>query len=161
MDYTIRELAQISATQHPGADEKAIKETEKALGAAFPQDYRDLIGLVNAPQFFDWDFFPIKDERHPEETATDIVEHNKGKLRPRFLAADYIAFAESAGDYLCFKMVNGKMEDAVYLQSEDLEFPEPAAPDIKIALIEIMSYAEDEEELELLHDEEDDEDDHD
>lgn len=159
MDYTIKELAEISATQQPGVNEPEIREAEIALGGTFPQQYRELIKLVNAPEFFDWQFFPIKDPHHPEQSWDDIVQHNQSKQRPRFLLPDFVAFAESTGDYLCFKNVNGTMQDTVYIHGEETEFPEAVALDLKSALLEIMSYAEEDEDLELLnHDDEENED---
>lgn len=157
MDYTIHELAQISATQHPGVDEPSLRQAEIALGGTFPQQYRELIKLVNGPEFFDWQFFPIKDPRHAAQSWDDVVEHNKGRQRARFLPSDCVAFAESAGDFLCFKIVNGNMEDTVYLSGPEAQTPEAVAPDLKSALLEMMSYAEEDEDLELL----DREDDHD
>ncbi len=151
MDYTLQELAEISATQHPGVDEQGLREAEGELGATFPHQYRDLVKLVNGPEFFDWQFFPIKDLRHPVQSWDDIVQHNKSKQRPRFLLPDFVAFAESVGDYLCFKIVEGAMEDTIYIHGEETESPEAVAPDLKSALIEIMSYAEEDDDIEHLH----------
>lgn len=150
MDYTIHELAQISATQHPGVDEPSLREAELALGGTFPRQYHDLIKLVNAPEFFEWQFFSIKDPHHLTESLDDIVEHNKGKKRARFLSPEYIAFAESTGDFLCFKNVNGVMQDTIYLASPEVPTPEAVAPDLKAALLEMISYAEEDEDVELL-----------
>lgn len=157
MDYTIQELAQVSALQHPGVSEPEIREAEIALGGSFPQQYRELVKLVNGPEFFDWQFFPIKDPHQPAQSWDDIVQHNKGKQRPRFLLPNFVAFAESAGDYLCFKIVNGIMEDTIYIHGEETESPEAIAPDLKAALLEIMSYAEEEDEdwEQLVHTHED------
>lgn len=151
MDYTLKELAEISAVQHPGVDEAALHEAETLLGAKFPSQYRELVKLVNGPEFFDWQFFPIKDERHPKQSWDDVVQHNISKQRPGFLPPEYVAFAESVGDYLCFKKVNGNMEDTVYMYAEEINFPELVANDLKSALIEIMSYAEEDEDLEHLN----------
>lgn len=155
MDYTIQELAQISATQHPGVDESAIHEAEISLGGKFPKDFRDLVKLVNGAEFFDWNFFPIKDPKNPAQTWDDIVQHNKSELKPRFLLPDYIAFAESMGDYLCFKIVDGVMEDTIYLHGEETISPEAVAPDLQCALLEIMSYADEEDEDEDFFEDED------
>lgn len=160
MDYTIKELAEVSATQNPGIGEENLKQAEQALGGTFPNQYRELMKLVNQPEFFDWNFFSIKDAHHPGTTFDDIVLHNTSKQRPKFIPADFIVFAESVGDYLCFKKVDGAMEDTVYILSEETERPEAIAPDLKAALLEIISYAEEDADLEhlALHENEEDED---
>lgn len=160
MDYTIKELAEISVTQHPGVDDAALHQAEQALGGTFPQQYKDLVKLINAPEFFDWSFFPVKDPHNPDYSFDDVVLHNTGKQRPPFLLPSFVAFAESIGDYLCFKIVDGHMEDAIYIHGDETQSPEPVAPDLKSALLEIMSYAEDDEDIELLEDDHDENDDH-
>ena len=42
------------------------------------------------------------------------------------------------------------MEDTVYMHGEETKSPEPVATDLKSALIEIMSYAEEDEDIEHL-----------
>lgn len=157
VDYTIKELAEISSTQHQGVHEAVFKDVEKILSSTFPGQYKNLLALVNAPEFFDWSFFHVSATDEHDPTAT-IVTQNSKKHRPRFLAPGYIAFAESNGDYLCFKVVEGTMEDAVYMHGQDTQHPEFVAPDLKSALLEIISYAEDDEDVEFLLIEEEDDD---
>lgn len=147
MDYTLKELAAISEMHNPGVSEEALKEAEKALGATFPPQYRDLMKLVNGPVFYDWRFFPVKDTLHPRETWDDIVQYNQSKQRPRFLLPDFVAFAESMNDYLCFKIVNGAMQENVYLHALETKTPEFIASDLRTALFEIISFEEEEEDL--------------
>lgn len=159
MDYTLREIADLSATEHPGVDEQALQAVEQAIGAKFPDSYRELVKLVNAPEFFDWQFFSIRDSRHPILPEEDIVFHNTEKERPRFILPGFVIFAHSMGDYLAFKVIQGTMEDTVYVFIQEMEEPEAVAPDLKNALVEIMSYAEEEDDLQDLglHDDEDEE----
>ena len=53
-----------------------IKETEEKLGAAFPNQYRDLIKLVNNAEIGKWILYPIKDNRNVTKTWDDIVRQN-------------------------------------------------------------------------------------
>lgn len=139
MKFTIQELAELSETHKPGVEEQALITTENELGSRFPAQYRELVTITNSPFFGEWIFIPIKDPRNIAKTWDDVVRANQAE-RLDFLLPDFIAFADRGTyDFLCFKNVQGKMEDAIYFHDHEAEKPEKIANDLAEALSEIIA----------------------
>ncbi|EEK94242.1 hypothetical protein SAMN04488576_101338 [Bacillus sp. cl25] len=56
----MKEVREYIETKKQGVLELQIKETAEKLGAAFQNQYRDLIKLVNNAEIGEWILYPIK-----------------------------------------------------------------------------------------------------
>jgi hypothetical protein len=89
-----------------------LKKTEKALGAIFPDEYKELFLETNGANFGDWTLFPIQTN---EQTALtiDIVKQNQN--RPKNLPSDMICIGEKmSGDKLCYRIRKRFMQELIY-----------------------------------------------
>ncbi|PFN82201.1 SMI1/KNR4 family protein [Bacillus sp. AFS076308] len=89
-----------------------LKKTEKALGAIFPDEYKELFLETNGAKFGDWTLFPIQTN---EQTALtiDIVKQNQN--RPKNLASDMVCIGEKvSGDKLCYRIRKRFMQELIY-----------------------------------------------
>src|SRR4051794_37186057 len=94
-------------TRKIGVDELDIKAAEEQLGADFPEQYKELVKLVNNAELGEWILFPIKDHRNPKKTWDDIVRQNT-EVREEDMSKDLIAIGDDgSGDKLCLKISNG------------------------------------------------------
>jgi hypothetical protein len=89
-----------------------LKRTEKALGAIFPDEYKELFLETNGAKFGDWTLFPIQTN---EQTALtiDIVKQNQN--RPKNLPSDMVCIGEkTSGDKLCYRIRKRFMQELIY-----------------------------------------------
>ncbi|WP_172372174.1 SMI1/KNR4 family protein [Sporosarcina jiandibaonis] len=89
-----------------------LNKTEKALGAIFPDEYKELFLETNGANFGDWTLFPIQTN---EQTALtiDIVKQNQN--RPKNLPSDMICIGEKmSGDKLCYRIRKRFMQELIY-----------------------------------------------
>lgn len=121
----IRHLIQSNKS---GVSESDIKFAEEKLEVIFPDQYKELCMLVNNAEIGEWILFPIKDQKNHKKTWDDVVRQNK-EVRDERMSKDLIAIGDDgSGDKLCFKKMNGRMEDAIYLWNhETLEIDEYAS----------------------------------
>ncbi|GGI11739.1 SMI1/KNR4 family protein [Gottfriedia solisilvae] len=90
-----------------------LKKTEKALGAIFPDEYKELFIETNGAKFGDWTLFPIQNN---EQTALtiDIVKQNR-EFRPNNLPNDMMCIGENInGDKLCYRIRKRFMQELIY-----------------------------------------------
>jgi hypothetical protein len=90
-----------------------LKKTEKALGAIFPDEYKELFLETNGAKFGDWTLFPIQTN---EQTALtiDIVKQNQN--RPKNLPSDMVCIGENInGDKLCYRIRKRFMQEQIYV----------------------------------------------
>ncbi|GKU85309.1 MULTISPECIES: SMI1/KNR4 family protein [Niallia] len=89
-----------------------LKKTEKALGAIFPDEYKELFLETNGAKIGDWTLFPIQ----TNETAPlsiDIVKQNQN--RAKNLPEDMICIGEElSGEKLCYRIRKRFMQEQIY-----------------------------------------------
>jgi hypothetical protein len=111
----MKNLIELLPTRKPGVDEIHIKAAEENLGALFPDEYKELIMLINNPEIGDWILYPIKDSLNLKKTWDDIVRQNL-EQREEALSNDLIAIGENGtGDKLCFRVRKKVMQSQVYI----------------------------------------------
>ncbi|WP_088292096.1 SMI1/KNR4 family protein [Bacillus mycoides] len=127
----MKEVKEIIQTRKSGVDELDIKETEEKLGAIFPEQYRELIKLVNNAEIGEWTLYPIKDNRNLKKTWDDMIRQNV-ELRDEDIPENLVVIGDDgSGDKLCLKINNGIMGNEIYLwYHEDAEIEE-YAPSLK------------------------------
>ncbi|EUJ32672.1 SMI1/KNR4 family protein [Listeria cornellensis] len=54
----------MSTTQKKGVILTDLAKLEQELGIRFGPEYRELVQLLNAPEFGEWLFYPVKDMRN-------------------------------------------------------------------------------------------------
>ncbi|MCT2347188.1 SMI1/KNR4 family protein [Niallia taxi] len=89
-----------------------LKKTEKALGAIFPDEYKELYLETNGAKFGDWTLYPIQTN---EKTALviDIVKQNQN--RPQNLPDDMVFIGEKLnGEKLCYRVRKRFMQELIY-----------------------------------------------
>jgi hypothetical protein len=90
-----------------------LKKTEKALGAIFPDEYKELFLETNGAKFGDWTLFPIQTQGQSELTM-DIVKQNRDN-RPKNVPNDMICIGENIkGDKLCYRIRKRFMQELIY-----------------------------------------------
>ena len=101
-----------SSSKVAGVSLVELKKTEKALGAIFPDEYKELFLETNGAKFGDWTLFPIETN---EQTALtiDIVKQNQN--RPKNLPSDMVCIGEKmSGDKLCYRIRKRFMQELIY-----------------------------------------------
>ncbi|MGG1679712.1 SMI1/KNR4 family protein [Neobacillus sp. NRS-1170] len=122
-------------TKKPGVDELDIKLAEEKLGVIFPEQYKELFKLVNNAEIGEWILYPINTQINPKKTWDDVVRQNK-EVREERMSDDLIAIGDDgSGDILCFKMMNGKMGDTIYLWYHETTELEEYAPNLEEFII--------------------------
>jgi hypothetical protein len=122
-------------TKKSGVDESDIKLAEEKLGLIFPEQYKELFKLVNNAEIGEWILYPIKTQINPKKTWDDVVRQNK-EVRDGRMSEDLIAIGDDgSGDILCFKKMNGKMGDTIYLWNHETTVLEEYAPSLKEFII--------------------------
>jgi hypothetical protein len=122
-------------TKKSGVDESDIKLAEEKLGLIFPEQYKELFKLVNNAEIGEWILYPIKTQINPKKTWDDVVRQNK-EVRDERMSEDLIAIGDDGtGDILCFKKMNGKMGDTIYLWNHETTELEEYAPSLKEFII--------------------------
>ena len=133
----MQNIIKLIETKKPGVDESDLKLVEEKLGVTFPEQYRELVKLVNSAEIGEWILYPIKTKINPKKTWDDVVRQNK-EIRDERIPEDLILIGDDGtGDQICFKKRNGKMEDTIYLwYHETAEFDE-YVPNLKQFIIQI------------------------
>ncbi|MEK4907090.1 SMI1/KNR4 family protein [Niallia sp. FSL M8-0099] len=90
--------------------------------------YKELFKLVNNVEIDEWILYPIKTQINSKKTWDNVVRQNK-EARDERMSEDLIAIGDDgSGDLLCFKKVNRKIEDTIFLWNhETRELDEYAA----------------------------------
>ncbi|MGM0885023.1 MAG: SMI1/KNR4 family protein [Bacillota bacterium] len=131
----MEDVRKLIYTRKPGVTDLDIKSTEQKLGAAFPEQYRELFKLVNNAEIGEWILFPVKDPKNAKKTWDDIVRQNLD-VRDKAMTPDLIAIGEDGtGDKLCLRVIDGKMEDKVYIWYHETEGVEEISPNLKDFII--------------------------
>lgn len=141
----MKEVREYIETKKQGVLELQIKETEEKLGAAFPNQYRDLIKLVNNAEIGVWMLYPIKDNRNVTKTWDDIVRQNID-MRDESMPENLIIIGDDgsgdsddgSGDKLCFKINNGKMDNKIYIWYHADDEMEEISPSLKEFIMETI-----------------------
>ncbi|MEW4154256.1 SMI1/KNR4 family protein [Bacillus thuringiensis] len=134
----MKEVREYIETKKQGVLELQIKETEEKLGAAFQNQYRDLIKLVNNAEIGEWILYPIKDNRSVTKTWDDIVRQNID-MRDESIPENLIIIGDDgSGDKLCFKINNGKMDDKIYIWYHADDEMEEISPSLKEFIMETI-----------------------
>lgn len=89
-----------------------LKKTERALGALFPDEYKELFLETNGAKFGDWTLFPIH-TNECSELKNNIVKQNQN--RPTNLPSDMVCIGEKMnGDKLCYRIRKRFMQELIY-----------------------------------------------
>ncbi|KZE69149.1 hypothetical protein AWM68_02455 [Fictibacillus phosphorivorans] len=89
-----------------------LKKTEKALGAIFPDEYKELFIETNGAKFGDWTLYPIPTN---EQTELTIDIETKNQNRPKNLPSDMVCIGEKMnGDKLCYRIRKRFMQELIY-----------------------------------------------
>ncbi|MFP5116449.1 SMI1/KNR4 family protein [Bacillaceae bacterium C204] len=91
-----------------------LKKTEKALGAIFPDEFKELFLETNGAKFGDWTLFHIQNNEK-SSLAIDIVKQNR-EYRPENVPGDMICIGENInGDKLCYRIRKRFMQELIFL----------------------------------------------
>lgn len=94
-----------------------LKKIEKALGATFPEEYKELFLETNGAKFGDWTLFQIPTNEQSALTI-DIVKQNR-ENRPKSVPSDMICIGESInGDKLCYRIRKRFMQELIFLWND-------------------------------------------
>lgn len=94
-----------------------LKKTEKALGAIFPDEYKELFLEANGVKFGDWTLFPIQTNQQSALTI-DIVKQNR-ETRPKNVPIDMICIGENInGTKLCYRIRKRFMQELIFLWND-------------------------------------------
>ncbi|MET3195181.1 SMI1/KNR4 family protein [Bacillus sp. OAE603] len=111
----MNDVVDLIDSNKPGVTDLDIKSAEVQLAVVFPIQYKELFKLTNNAQIGEWRLFPIKDPKNLKRTWDDIVRQNQ-EVRDEGMEDEFMSIGEDgSGDKLCLKVVNGKMEDEIYL----------------------------------------------
>jgi cell wall assembly regulator SMI1 len=139
----MQKVRNLIETRKPGVDESDIKLAEERLGLVFPEQYKELFKLVNNAEIGEWILYPIKTQINPKKTWDDVVRQNK-EVREERMSEDLIAIGDDgSGDILCFKMVNGKLGDTIYLWYHETTELEEYAPNLEEFIIRLSEEYDD------------------
>jgi cell wall assembly regulator SMI1 len=131
----MQNVRKLIETKKSGVDESDIKLAEEKLGLIFPEQYKELFKLVNNAEIGEWILYPIKTQINPKKTWDDVVRQNK-EVRDERMSKDLIAIGDDgSGDILCFKKMNRKMGDTIYLWNHETTELEEYAPSLKEFII--------------------------
>lgn len=131
MKNEMEQFAKRSATKKKGVTEECLQETEQLLAVVINEEYKALLKLVNAPEYGEWCFYPIKDKRNVKKTFDDVARNTQLK-RAEGLPPQFFAIAENGtGNFLCMK----SGESAIYHQDHEQESPEKVFSDVKEFII--------------------------
>lgn len=127
----MKEVRDLIPTRKPGVTNFDIKSAEEKLGAVFPEQYKELFRLVNNAEIGEWILFPIQDQKNPKKTWDDVVRQNQD-AKDEGMSGDLIAIADDGtGDKLCLQVINGKMDDKIYIWDHETTEIEEYASNLK------------------------------
>ncbi|MBC1227610.1 SMI1/KNR4 family protein [Listeria booriae] len=123
----MKTYANLSTTGKPGVSLHNLQATELALNVTLDSQYKKLFQLVNAPEFGEWIFYPIKDTNNLKKTFDDVVR-NTNLSRESWLPEEYVVIAENGtGDYVCMLSENQQ----VYYANHETNSLEVVADNLK------------------------------
>ncbi|MBC1286348.1 SMI1/KNR4 family protein [Listeria booriae] len=123
----MKKYADLSVTCKTGVLPQDLVDAEQLLGVQLDSQYKALFQLVNAPEFGEWLFYPVKDKRNLRKTFDDIVRNTK-IARESGLPEAFVVIAEDrTGDFLC--MMSGQPQ--VYYKNHEQDSAEVIANDLK------------------------------
>ncbi|MBC1373555.1 SMI1/KNR4 family protein [Listeria booriae] len=123
----MKKYADLSITCKTGVTPQDLVDAEQLLGVQLDSQYKELFQLVNAPEFGEWLFYPVKDKRNLRKTFDDIVRNTK-IARESGLPEAFVVIAENGtGDFLCMR--SGQPQ--VYYQNHEQDSAEVIANDLK------------------------------
>lgn len=123
-----------------GVSEELICNSEKKLGAKFPDQYRELIMVANKPEIGEWQFYPIKDPNNIKRTFDDVIRANLD-INNRSQVYDLIFIAENGtGDQLCFKVQNNIMLEPVFIWEHENGNLNKIAGNLKAFILKNVKY---------------------
>lgn len=94
-----------------------IKNTEKNLGAVFPEEFKELYLETNGAKFGDWTLFPIQ-TNDQSVLENDILKQNRD-YKPEKVPSDMICIGENInGDKLCYRIRKRFMQELIFLWNE-------------------------------------------
>jgi hypothetical protein len=94
-----------------------LKKTEQALGAIFPDEFKELFLETNGAKFGDWTMFPVQTNEQSALTI-DIVKQNRD-YRPKNMPSDMICIGENInGDKLCYRIRKRFMQELIFLLND-------------------------------------------
>lgn len=103
-----------SSSKVAGVSLLDLKKTEKALGAIFPDEYKELFFETNGAKFGDWTLFPILTNKQ-STLPFDIIKQNLDN-RPKDVPNDMICIGENInGDKLCYRIRKRFMQELIFL----------------------------------------------
>ncbi|MBO1511370.1 SMI1/KNR4 family protein [Metabacillus bambusae] len=106
-----------SSSKVAGVSLLDLKKTEKALGAIFPDEYKELFLETNGAKFGDWILFPILTNKQSTLTI-DIIKQNRDN-RPKDVPNEMICIGENInGDKLCYRIRKRFMQELIFLWNE-------------------------------------------
>ena len=115
----MKELIDLIPTRKPGVTDFDIKSAEEKLGAVFPEQYKELFRLVNNAEIGEWTLFSLKDQKNPKKTWDDVVRQNQD-AKVEEMSGDLVAIGDDGtGDKLCLQVLNGRMQDKIYIWNHE------------------------------------------
>lgn len=125
----MKEFTDFISTRKPGVTDFDIQLAEEKLGAVFPEQYKALFRVVNNSEIGEWTLFPIKDQKNPKKTWDDVVRQNQDAK----MSDDLIAIGDDGtGDKLCLQVINGKMNDKIYIWNHETAEIKEYASNLKV-----------------------------
>ncbi|MBC2160232.1 SMI1/KNR4 family protein [Listeria booriae] len=123
----MKKYADLSVTCKTGVLPQDLVDAEQLLGVQLDSQYKALFQLVNAPEFGEWLFYPVKDKRNLRKTFDDIVRNTKSARESGLPEAFVVISEDGTGDFLC--MMSGQPQ--VYYQNHEQGSAEVIANDLK------------------------------
>lgn len=119
-----------SSSKVTGVSLLELKKTEKALGAIFPDEYKELFIETNGAKFGDWTLYPIHTNELSEITKCIVKNNHENRLGN--FPSDMICIGENiSGDKLCYRIRKRFMQEQIYLWSDKTEISDCKASTLK------------------------------
>ncbi|MFI6332825.1 SMI1/KNR4 family protein [Micromonospora chersina] len=107
------------------ASAENIAETERALGATLPPQYKTFMMRYGGGQFGFLDLLPI-----PTAASAHHVDDVVSVSQAEFPDGSFVTVAPvGTGDYWCFPVLDGRCSDEVWFHYHDIDAPTLDAPD--------------------------------
>ncbi|WP_455675849.1 SMI1/KNR4 family protein [Pradoshia sp.] len=127
----MKDIIDLIDSRKPGVSDLDIKAAEEQLGISFPEQYKELFKLTNTAQIDEWTLFPIKDSKNIKRTWDDIVRQNQ-EMKDDGMTDTLISIGEDGtGDKLCYRIVDGQVDNEIYIWNHETEEIEELASNLK------------------------------
>ena len=131
----MKNLIELLDSRKPGVNRESIEKAEEMLNARFPDEYKELMLLINHPEFGDWALYPIKDEQNLKKTWDDVVRQNL-EQKEQALPKDMIVIGtDGTGNQLCLRVRKKTMQDQVYVWDHE-------TAEVKVAALSLKKFIE-------------------